>query len=157
MTKRSHSLPPTNLPLTWHTPNSLFQTPRCRIANVRLNHDHPPLPTLSAPIPNLDCKQWKASRCTTTPCVQTYDDDRDEKKGNISLGKRESSAPPLWTGSLTWYSNPAIPSSLLFHFWTSYMYSKHSKKILIDWSLLPNQHSVKFPFQGGFIWNVKGN
>ena len=74
-------MPPTNLPLTWYTPNSLFQTPRCRIANVRLNHDHPPLPTLSAPIPNLDC--------TTTLCVQTYDDDRDEKK-EISLWERES-------------------------------------------------------------------
>ena len=30
---------------------------------------NPQLPTLSAPIPNLDHKQWKASHCTTTLCV----------------------------------------------------------------------------------------
>ena len=141
MTKRSHSLPPTNLPLTWHTPNSLFQTPRCRLANVRLNHDHPPLPTLSAPIPNLDCKQWKASRCTTTPCVQTYDDDRDDQKGYISLGKRVFCSSPLnWITDLVFQPSNSFKSSIpLLNI--THVLSKHAKKLSADWSVLPSEHA----------------
>ena len=122
-------------------------TPSSKLLDVELQMfvsttTNPQLPTLSAPIPNLDRKQWKASHCTTTPCVQNCDDDRDNKIRKYLSGKERvfCSSPLNWITDLVFQPSNSFKSSLpllnIIH-----VLSKHSKKISVDWSILPSEQA----------------